>query len=68
MMKNIIIQHLFSALFTNKHALMRYLNRYDGMNIFIYIYINIQIFDSIRTFESSFFEGNETHRHTAVYI
>ena len=27
----IIIQHLFSALFTNKHALKRYLNRYDGM-------------------------------------
>ena len=36
----IIIQYLFSVLFTNKHALkvMRYLNRYDRMTIYIYIY------------------------------
>ena len=38
----ILIQHLISALFTNKHALMRYLNRYNGTKktIYIYKYVN----------------------------
>ena len=34
----LLLQHLFSVLFTNKHALMRYLNRYERIK---YKYINI---------------------------
>ena len=35
----LFIQHLLSALYTNKHALMRYLiNKYIYIYIYIYIY------------------------------
>ena len=36
----LIIQHLFSALFTNKHALMRYLYRYNKIKIYIDKYVD----------------------------
>ena len=36
----VIIQHLFSAVLANKHALMRYLNRYDRMKIYYIVCVH----------------------------